>query len=74
MIKIHIGNILDTKEVTVLESKSVKEIYKDNNIPVLGIVTLNSRRLGDAELEKPISELGVVAGDTISFAMKLDAA
>lgn len=72
MIKLYIGSAYDPIEVTAEKTQSVREIYAENNVnlPTNAMVTLNSRKLGDAELEKPISELNVTDSDTITITEK----
>ena len=72
MKRLYIGSAYDPVEVTAEESQSIREIYRENNInlPHNAMVTLNSRRLGDAELDKPISELNVESEDTITITEK----
>jgi hypothetical protein len=77
MIKIYIGNNFDPQQVVVDESKSIRQIYNENSIaiPSGSIVTMGSRRLGDKELDKPLSQLGTINEDElITFTQKLNGA
>lgn len=72
MIRLYIGSAYDPTEIIADEEKSVKELYAENNITLApnAMVTLNSRRLGDAELTKPIKELDVKSEDVITITEK----
>ena len=76
MLKLYIGSAYEPKEVVAEEDQTVKEIYAENGValPQNSLVTLNSRKLGDAELNKPISELGVVSEDAITITEKYSSA
>ena len=76
MAKLYIGSAYDPTTVITSENKTVREVYEENdiNIPNAAMVTLNSRRLGDAELDKTIEELGVVDNDSITITEKYSSA
>lgn len=72
MITFYIGSAYSPKEVAAPEDSTVKEVYSNNNISITNetILTLNSRRLGDAELDKTLEELGVSEGDQLTITEK----
>jgi hypothetical protein len=76
MLKIYVGNSFEPQEVIVSENKTVNEVFEENSIyvPAGSIVTLGSRRLGDNELNKTLSELGVSDNSAITYSQKLNGA
>lgn len=77
MVRIHVGAAFNPVEVIVDPSKSVNQIFRENGvtIPAGSIVTWNTRRLGDSELEAPLNTLGSLEeDDAIIFSQKLNGA
>lgn len=77
MVKIYVGAAFSPKEVIVDPNKTVNEIFREAGVtvPAGSIITWNTRRLGDSELETPISALGTLAeDDSIIFSQKLNGA
>lgn len=77
MVKIYVGAAFNPVEVIVDPSKSVNQVFKEAGvaIPAGSIVTWNTRRLGDNELDKPLNTLGELAeDDAIIFSQKLNGA
>lgn len=73
MLTLYIGAAFDPKEVITSPDKTVREIFKENqiNLPYGAIVTHNSARLGDNELDKTLAELGVRDEDLITINDKM---
>lgn len=77
MIKIYVGAAFNPVEVIVDPSKSVNQIFKEAGvaIPAGSIVTWNTRRLGDSELNAPLNTIGELEeDDAIIFSQKLNGA
>lgn len=77
MIKIYVGAAFNPVEVIVDPSKSVNQIFKEAGvtIPAGSIVTWNTRRLGDSELNAPLNTIGTLEeDDAIIFSQKLNGA
>lgn len=72
MKTIYVGSAYSPKEVAVSEDNTIREIYEANNLTLTSntMVTLNSRRLGDAELNQTIEELGIEDGDAVTITEK----
>lgn len=70
--KLWIGSAYNPKQVIAEDTKSIRQLYEENdvNLPAAAMVTLNSRRLGDAELTAPISTLNLTSGDSITITEK----
>jgi hypothetical protein len=76
MIEVYIGNAFEPRKVITSPEKTVRQLYQENNIPISSsaIVTHGSTRLGDKELDRTLSELGVQTGALLTFTQKLNGA
>lgn len=76
MLKIYIGSGYDPKEVLVSPSNTVRSIFRENGIviPTGAVVSFNARRLGDAELDSTLNQLGVANEDAITITEKQNSA
>lgn len=70
MIKVNIGSILSPTEVITDESKTITEVYSDNNviIPKTAMVLVNADVV--QSLNKSLKELGVEPGSFICYTTK----
>lgn len=73
MFTLHIGPAFDPIEVLAAPTTTIRELFKENhvNITTSTILTLNARRLGDAELDMALGTIGVSDGDLITTNDKL---
>lgn len=73
MFKLFIGSAYDPVEVIASGSDSIRTVYQKANlgIPSGAMMTHNASRLGDRELDAPISSLSVRDGDMFTISEKL---
>lgn len=76
MLELFIGSAYAPKTVSANPNKTVKAIFAENGItiPHNAILMKGSQRLGDADLDKPLSALGVVSGDYLTISEKYSGA
>lgn len=73
MLELFIGSAYSPKQVSsVNPNKTVKEVFEENGIalPYGAIVCKGSVRLGDADLNKTLHQLGVTSGDYLTISEK----
>lgn len=76
MLKIYIGSGYDPQEVVVPSNMTVSEVFKENGVyvPTGAVVSFNSRRLGDNELNLTLEALKVKDEDAITITEKQNSA
>lgn len=76
MIKFYIGSAYDPTQVIVSEDKTIRQAYQENDValPNNAMVTLNSRKLSNNELDKTLAELQVKENDVITITEKYQSA
>lgn len=76
MLQLYIGSAYAPKTVTANPNKTIKQIFGENGItiPHNAIMMKGSVRLGDADLDKPLTALGVVSGDYLTISEKYSGA
>lgn len=76
MIKFYIGSAYDPTQVIVSEDKTIRQAYQENDValPNNAMVTLNSRKLSNSELDKTLAELQVKENDVITITEKYQSA
>ena len=76
MFNIYIGNAIDPVEVLVSEATTLRQAYADAGLPLASgsMITHNAVVLGNDALDKPISTLGIAAGDYLTVSQKLKSA
>lgn len=73
MLELYIGSAYSPKSVSsVNPNKTVRQVFEENgvSIPFGAIVSKGSVRLGDADLDKSLYELGVTSGDYLTISEK----
>lgn len=68
--RIYIGNTLSPKAVIVEASKTLAEIYSENNLPIDGIITLNGEPLDRDAVNLTLRDLNVKDGDILTTTKK----
>lgn len=68
--RIYIGNTLSPKAVIVEASKTLAEIYRENNLPIDGLITLNGEPLDRDAVNLTLRELNVKDGDILTTTKK----
>ena len=76
MLRITIGSALDPIETLVDGNTTVRDAFRESNVnlPNGALVTLNSRLLGDEELNQTLTNLMVTDGDLLTYSQKLNSA
>lgn len=75
MITLYIGDSLNPKEILVSPEAKISEIFRSNGINYdNGTVTADARKLGTAELDKTVNELGITDGTYLTVSQKLQSA
>lgn len=68
--RIYIGNTLSPKPVITEASKTLAEIYRENNLPIDGIITLNGEPLDRDAVNLTLKDLDVKDGDILTTTKK----
>ncbi len=72
MIRIFIGSAVDPKEVLADPNAKLKDVFQteDVRIPTNATMMHNTKKLGDEDLNRTLTELSVEQDDTISLIEK----